>query len=53
MLQMEPCVRTNNGKQIILFKAIDLWKSIPQNLKDLNVFTFSKNIKNFLLSEQY
>ena len=33
--------------------SIDLWKSVPQNLKDLNVYTFSKNIKNFLLSKQY
>ena len=46
-------VRTNTGKQMISFKAIDLWKSIPQNLKDSNVYTFSKNIKNFLLSEQF
>ena len=30
---------------MISFKAIDLLKSIPQNLKDLNVYTFSKNIK--------
>ena len=35
------------------FKAIDLWKYVAQNLKDLNVYTFSKNIKNFLLSQQY
>ena len=49
----KPRVRTNTGKQLISFKATDLWKSIPQNLKDLNVYTFSKNIKNFLLSEQY
>ena len=48
----KPHVRTNTGKQMISFKAIDLWKSIPQNRKDLNVYTFSKNIKNFLLSEQ-
>ena len=27
------------------FKAIDLWKSMPQYLKDLNVYTFSKSIK--------
>ena len=41
----KPRVRTNTGKQLISFKATDLWKSIPQNLKDLNVYTFSKNIK--------
>ena len=49
----KPCVRTNTGKQMISFKAIDLWKSVPKNLKDLNVYTFSKNIKHFLLSKQY
>ena len=38
---------------MISFKAIDLLKSIPQNLKDLKVHTFSKNIKKFLLSEKY
>ena len=43
----------NTGKQMISYKATDLWKSIPQYLKDLNVYTFSKNIKNSLLSEQY
>ena len=43
----------NTGKQLISFKAIDLWKSVPKNLKDLNVYTFSKNIKHFLLSKQY
>ena len=49
----KPRVGTNTGKQMISNKATDLWKSIPQNLKDLNVYTFSKNIENFLLSEQY
>ena len=49
----KPHVRTNTGKQMISFKAIDLWKSIPQNLKDSNVYTFSKNIKNLPLSEQF
>ena len=28
----KPHVRTNTGKQMISFKATDLWKSIPQNL---------------------
>ena len=49
----KPRVRTNTGKQMISFQAIDLWKSVPQNLKDLNVYTFSKTIKHFLLSKQY
>ena len=47
----KPHVRTNTGKQIISFKAIDLWKSIPPwNLKDLNVYTSSKNIKIFFFT---
>ena len=29
----KPRVRTNTGKQMISVKAIDLWKSVPQNLK--------------------
>ena len=50
----KPHVMANCGKQMISFKAIDLWKSIPQYLKDdLNLYTFSKNINNFLLSEHY
>ena len=32
----KPRVRTNTGKQMISFKAIDLWKSIPQYLTGLN-----------------
>ena len=32
----KPRVRTNTGKQMISFKAIDLWKSIPQYLEELN-----------------
>ena len=49
----KPHVRMNTGKQMISFKAIDLWKSIPQYLKDLNMYIFLKNVKNFLPSEQY
>ena len=36
----KPCVRTNTGKQMILFKAIDLWNSIPQWYQ-LNEYAFS------------
>ena len=46
-------VRTNIGKQRISFVAIDLWKDLPSDLKDLNVFLFSKNLKRYLLSEQH
>ena len=49
----KPRVRTNTSKQIILFKAIDLWNSIPKWYQ-LNEFAFSlKKIKHYLLSEQY
>ena len=34
----KPRVRTNTGKQMISFKAIDLWKSIPQHLEELNEY---------------
>ena len=39
--------RTNSGKQIIAYRD-----SIPANLKELNVFNFSKQLKLYLLSEQ-
>ena len=42
----KPRVRTNTGKKMISSKAIDLWKSVPQNLKDLNVYLFRKLSKN-------
>ena len=32
--------------------ATALWDSVPANLKDLNVFNFSKQLKQYLLSEQ-
>ena len=38
-------VRTNSGKQTIAYMATVLWDSISANLKDLNVFNFSKKIK--------
>ena len=34
----KPRVRTNTGKQMISFKAIDLSKSIPQYLEELNEY---------------
>ena len=44
-------VRTNSGKQTIAYMATVLWDSIPANLKELNVFNFSKQLKLYLLSE--
>ena len=51
----KPHARRSTGKQMISFnlKAIDLWKSIPQYLKELNVNTFSLRVKHYLLLEQY
>ena len=45
-------VRTNSGKQTIAYMATVLWDSIPANLKELNVFDFSKQLKLYLLSKQ-
>ena len=45
--------RTNTGKQMFSYQAIDLWRDIPYFLKDLNTFSFAKEIKRYLLSEQY
>ena len=36
----KPYARTNTGKQMISFKEIDLRKSIPQYLVELNLNTF-------------
>ena len=44
---------TNTGKQMFSYQAIDLWRDIPYYLKDLNTFSFAKEIKHYLLSEQY
>ena len=41
------------GKQIFLYQLIDLWSNIPHHVKDLTTFSFSKEIKRYLLSEQY
>ena len=39
-------VKTNTGKQVISFMAIDLWQEIPYKFKDLNQFAFSKSVKS-------
>ena len=44
-------VKTNTGKQMISFMAIDLWQELPYKFKDLNQFAFSKSVKTiFYLS---
>ena len=44
-------VHTNSGKQTIAYMATVLWDSIPVNLKEFNVFNFSKQLKLYLLSD--
>ena len=43
-------VKTNIGKQIISFIAIDLWQELPFKFKDLAQFAFTKSVKNYILS---
>ena len=49
----KPKERTNTGKQTVAFSASVLWDNIPVDLKNLNVFKFSKKLKHYLLSEQH
>ena len=46
-------VRTNTGKQTIGYAACIIWDKIPLNLKELNIYQFSKQLKPYLLSEQH
>ena len=43
----------NPENKMFSYQAIDLWRDIPYYLKDLNAFSFAKEIKHHLLSEQY
>ena len=45
-------VLTLENKCLISYQAIDLWRDIPYYLKDLSTFSFAKEIKHYLLSEQ-
>jgi hypothetical protein len=49
----KPRVKSNTGKQMISFIVIDLWKKLPDQLKDLNIFSFSKKLKHYLPTQQY
>ena len=49
----KPKERTNSGKQTVAFTVSVLWDNIPVDLKNLNVFNFSKKSKHYLLSEQH
>ena len=46
-------VKTNTGKQMISFMAIDRSLARTAKFKDLNQFAFSKSVKNYILSQQY
>ena len=48
----KPYIRTNTGKQMFSYKAIDLWHDIPSYLKDLSTFSFAKEVKQYLLFKQ-
>ena len=50
----KPNVRTNVDKKLISFMATDIWKGLPTPLKKFiqSMFTFSKQITRYLLSEQ-
>lgn len=45
--------RTNMGKQSISAMATNIWQNLPSVLKELNTFTFSKNVKQYLLLKQF
>ena len=46
-------VRTYTGKQTIGYAACIIWDKIPFNLKELNIYQFSKQLKPYLLLEQH
>ena len=46
-------VRTNTGKQTIGYAACIIWDKVPLNLKELNIYQFSIQLKPYLLSEQH
>ena len=45
--------RTNMGRQTISAMAIDIWQNLPSIFKDLNIFAFNKNVKTYLLLNQF
>ena len=49
----KPCIRTNIGKQMFSYKAIEFWHNIPCYVKDLTTFTFANEVKQYLLFKQY
>ena len=49
----EPCTRTNIGKQSVSSIVVELWQDLPTSLKNLNTFSFSGKVKEFLLKTQF
>ena len=49
----KPYVRTNSGKQTISFGTVDIWKDLPDLIKNLPVFLFPKQAKIHLLKKQH
>ena len=49
----KPLVKTNIGKKTISFAVCSIWQNIPSSFKFLNVFSFSKKVKEYILFEQY
>ena len=49
----KPCTRTNIGKQSVSSIVVDLWQDLPTSLKNLNTFSFSGKVKEFLLKTQF
>lgn len=45
----KPRPRTNIGKQMFSYQAIDFWNDIPLHLKDLSTLHFANEVKHYLL----
>ena len=48
----KPGVKTNLGQKTISFAAIDLWKNIPLEIKNIKSHGFKKTLKMHLLEMQ-
>ena len=44
--------RTNAGKKTISALAVDCWRQLPMEMKNLSFFSFPKKVKQYLLSKQ-
>ena len=41
------------GKQTVSDMATNIWQNLPSDLKELNTFIFKKNVKEYLLQNQF